>query len=60
MLITKKVGGVNFQYNMTTNGVLLHKHIDYLVENGFRLLISLDGDKINHSYRINKKRSNSI
>lgn len=40
-----------FFFGMTTNGILLHKHIDYLVEKEFRLLISIDGDEYAHSYR---------
>lgn len=42
-----------FTFSMTTNAMLLHKHMDYFVENGFNLLISLDGDEYNNSYRIN-------
>lgn len=37
------------KYSMTTNGTLIHKHIDYLVEKEFKLSISLDGNK-NHNY----------
>jgi uncharacterized protein len=47
-------------YNMTTNATLLHKYIHFLVENKFQLLISLDGNEVNHSYRFfreNKKNS---
>lgn len=36
---------------MTTNGLLLHKYRDFLVENGFNLLISLDGDERASGYR---------
>ncbi|MDE6791491.1 MAG: radical SAM protein, partial [Muribaculaceae bacterium] len=39
-------------YSMTTNAVLLHKHMDFLVENDFNILISLDGDRSNNSYRV--------
>jgi len=45
---------------MTTNATLIHKHIHFLVENNFRLLISLDGNEEAHSYRtlaINNKNS---
>lgn len=42
----------NFSFNMTTNAFLLDKHMDYLVENNFRLLISLDGNKDNNSHRV--------
>lgn len=41
-----------FEYGMTTNGVLLHKYMDFLAENNFRLLISLDGDEISSGYRL--------
>lgn len=37
--------GKRFFYSMTTNALILDKHIDYIVEKNFRLLISLDGDK---------------
>lgn len=42
----------NFIYSMTTNALLLSKHIDYLVEKDFKLLISLDGDEQGSSLRI--------
>ena len=35
----------SFIYTMTTNAVLLDKYIDFLVENQFNILISLDGNK---------------
>ncbi|HLP59064.1 MAG TPA: radical SAM peptide maturase [Candidatus Deferrimicrobium sp.] len=41
-----------FRFNMTTNGLLLGKYMDFLVEHDFDLLISLDGDEYNNSYRI--------
>lgn len=41
-----------FIYSMTTNAILLSKYIDYLVEKGFKLLISLDGDDKGSSLRI--------
>jgi len=47
-------------YSMTTNATLLHKHIDFLSVNKFSLLVSLDGNEENHSYRVyrkNKKNS---
>ncbi len=49
-----------FTFNMTTNGLLLDRHIDFLVLNNFDLLISLDGNELNHSYRINKEGKNSF
>lgn len=39
-------------YTMTTNGILLTKHIDFLQKMDFRVLVSLDGDRTNNSYRI--------
>jgi uncharacterized protein len=48
------------EYSMTTNATLIHKYIHFLVENKFLLLISLDGNEENHSYRFfkeNKKNS---
>jgi len=43
-----------FTFNMTTNGILLHKYMDYLVENEVNLLISLDGNEHNNAYRVFK------
>ncbi len=43
-----------FRFSMTTNGLLLHKYIEYLVKHDFHLLISLDGNKENNAYRIDK------
>ena len=43
---------LTFRYNMTTNAVLLSESIvDFLDKNNVELLISLDGDKINNSFR---------
>jgi len=43
-----------FTYSMTTNALLLHRHIDYLVKHKFHLLISLDGNRENTGYRVYK------
>ena len=52
---------IDFGYSMTTNATLAQNHIDFFVENKFRLLISLDGNKENHSYRIfRKSKDNSF
>lgn len=51
---------VHFSYNMTTNGVLLNKYMDFLVENKFSLLISLDGNESNSNYRVDKQNANSF
>lgn len=47
---------VNF--GMTTNAMLLDKHMDFLVEHKFQLVISLDGNEINHSYRVDHSGNN--
>lgn len=52
--------GKKFFYNMTSNALLLDKYMDFLVENEIRLLISLDGDKEGHSYRIDATGKNSF
>lgn len=46
--------GLVFHYSMTTNAVLLDKYVDYLYNKNIRLLISLDGNKRNNSYRLDK------
>ncbi len=43
-----------FIFSRTTNGTLLEKHIDYLVDQEVVLLISLDGDEHSSSYRVKK------
>lgn len=42
----------NIEYYMTTNGVLLLKHIKYLIDKKFNLTVSLDGNKSNNGYRL--------
>lgn len=41
-----------FTFGLTTNGTLLDKHMDYLAENRFHILVSLDGDKKSNGYRV--------
>lgn len=51
---------LQLEYSMTTNATLIDEHIEFLVKNKFRLLVSLDGNERNHSYRVfrkNKKNS---
>lgn len=48
-----------FKYNMTTNGILLERYMNYLVEHKFTLLISLDGNEYAHSYRVDFNNMNS-
>lgn len=50
----------NNKFNLTTNGTLLNKYMDYLVSKNFSLLISLDGNESNHSYRVTHNGSNSF
>ena len=49
-----------FRYSMTTNAVLLDKHMDYLVQKKFALLVSLDGDESGHSYRVDHAGNSSF
>ena len=46
-------------YSMTTNGLLLDKHIDFLVTNDFFISVSLDGDEYAQSYRVDPNGKNS-
>jgi uncharacterized protein len=41
-----------FNFMMTTNALLLDRYMDFLVENNFGLLISLDGNKHHNGYRV--------
>lgn len=43
-----------FLYTMTTNSILLDKYMDFLVKYDFSLLLSLDGNEIHNSLRIDK------
>lgn len=56
----KKLNNGIVSFSMTTNGLLLEKHIKYLSENQFKILVSLDGDKRSNSYRIKKDGSYSF
>lgn len=59
-LVKDKAKGNNITFSMTTNGVLLHKYMDFLVEHNFKLLISLDGNEIQDSYRALHNGKNSF
>lgn len=52
--------GKKFHYNMTTNAMLLNRYMVFLVEKEFRLLISLDGNEVNQSYRVDANGKNSF
>lgn len=43
-----------FNYNTTTNAMLLDRYMDYLVEKNFSILISLDGNEVQSAYRVDK------
>lgn len=47
-------------YTMTTNALLLKKNIQFLIENDFHILISLDGNKENNSYRTYKNQTDAF
>lgn len=44
----------SFTFSITTNAILLDRYMDFLAKNDFNLLISLDGNEHNTSYRVNK------
>lgn len=52
--------GFELVFSMTTNATLIHKYIDFLAEYKFQLLISIDGNKRNHSYRVYHNNKNSF
>lgn len=45
-----------FKFNITTNGILLKRHIKYLIEENFNILVSIDGDQKANSFRVNTKK----
>jgi len=47
-------------FSLTTNALLLDKYIEYLVENKFTILISIDGNEEHNSYRITHNNKNSF
>ncbi len=48
------------KFTMTTNGTLLNKYIKFLVKHNFEVLISIDGNRKNNSYRIYKNGRESF
>lgn len=46
--------GSTFLYTMTTNSVLLDRYMDFLAEHEVMLLLSLDGNEIHNSLRVDK------
>lgn len=51
---------IEFTFHMTTNGVLLDQHMDYIANNDFALLISLDGDKAANGHRLSHSGHSSF
>ena len=49
-----------FTFSMTTNAILLNRYMKYFIKHNFKLLISLDGNEYNTSYRIDNKGKNSF
>lgn len=49
-----------FLFSMTTNAILLHRYMDYLVEHNFHILVSLDGNEMNDSYRVDHQGNSSF
>jgi len=49
------------KYSITTNGWYLDKYLDFLIENDFNILLSLDGDVKTNKYRVlhNRKETYS-
>ena len=56
----RNISHCQFVFTMTTNAILLNKHIDFLVEHNFKILVSLDGNEYNNSYRVDKQGKNSF
>lgn len=58
----ESINGLNkvIYYTMTTNAMLLNRYMDYLVEKSFKLLISIDGNELNQSYRCDITNGNSF
>lgn len=46
------ISDIEFEFIMTTNGLLLYKYIDFFVDNNFSIMVSLDGNRKNSSYRV--------
>lgn len=48
------------RFSMTTNAMLLNRYMEYLVNKNVHLLISLDGDRMGQSYRVDYSGKNSF
>lgn len=51
---------ISFTYSLSTNGLLLKKHIGFLVKHAFDLSVSLDGDALANSFRVMKNNKPSF
>ena len=51
---------IKFTYGFTTNGILLDKEIDFLVNNKFKIAVSLDGNERHNAYRVDFNKKNSF
>lgn len=56
----KQTAEFPIKFNMTTNGMHLKQYADFLNENKFQLLISIDGNSKNNSYRKMKNNIDSF
>ena len=56
----RKLTYKRFYFSLTTNGVLLDRHMDFLAANDFSILISLDGNEKNNGYRLFPDGSSSF
>jgi len=56
----KNILNRTFTYSMTTNAMLLDRYIDFIAKNDFSLLISLDGNREQNGYRVDKNGKNSF
>lgn len=50
---------LDIEYSMTTNAMLVHKYLDFLITNKIHLTVSIDGNKKNHSYRVFGEKNNN-
>ncbi|MCD7901323.1 MAG: radical SAM peptide maturase [Bacteroides sp.] len=56
----KRASYRTYSFSLTTNAVLLNRYMDYFEKHKFRLLVSLDGDEKNTSYRVNLAGHNAF
>lgn len=59
-IMNHQIPQCDFVFTMTTNGMLLDRYIDYLVEHDFKILVSLDGNRENDGYRVDFSGSPSF